>query len=272
MNIPYISARIIRRSMPKRLVDFLRNRSIIFKPGIETANPAEAAEIQSSLLQSFGRSIEKSSIAVFGYGGSFGLAAQLLSKGASRVSLIDLHENLNDIANRSAYSKHPEYFNKQNGRVIPNPNFISVHHGDILDDPPEIEPVDLLLSSSVLEHIPDLAAIIKTLNTLIKPDGAQLHRVDLGDHVKNYPFEMLTYSETMWKKFLNPPSNLNRLRLWDYENVFNTLFSKVELNIEGRNLEAFRNCKSDILLEFLSGSDENDSVIGISIYAAEKNI
>ena len=115
-----------------------------------------------------------------------------------------------------------------------------------MDDPPEIEPVDLLLSSSVLEHIPDLAAIIKTLNTLIKPDGAQLHRVDLGDHVKNYPFEMLTYSETMWKKFLNPPSNLNRLRLWDYENVFNTLFSNVELNIEGRNLEAFRNCKRDI--------------------------
>ena len=85
------------------------------------------------------------------------MAAQLLSKGASRVSLIDLRQNLNDIANRSAYSKHPEYFNEQNGRVTPNPNFISVYHGDILDDPPKFEPVDLLLSSSVLEHIPDFA-------------------------------------------------------------------------------------------------------------------
>ena len=258
--------------MPRRLVDYLRNRSIIFTPGIETTNPVEATEIYISLLHSFGRSIEKSSIAIFGYGGSFGLAAHLLSKGASRVSLIDLHENLNGMANRSAYSKHPEYFDEQYGRVIPNPDFISLYHGDILDDPPEFEPVDLLLSSSVLEHIPNLEAILKTLNTFIKSDGAQLHRVHLGDHIQNYPFEMLTYSETVWKNFLNPPSNLNRLRVWDYENVFNKLFFKVELNIEGRNFEAFRHYKRRILPEFLSGSDDNDSVIGISIYATEKKI
>ena len=258
--------------MPKRVVDFLRNRSIFITPGIETTNPVEATEIYISLLHSFGRSIEKSSIAIFGYGGSFGLAAQLLSKGASSVSLIDLHENLNDIANRSAYSKHPEYFNEQNGCIIPNPDFISLHHSDILDEPPEFEPVDLMLSSSVLEHIPNLEAVLKALNTLIKSDGAQLHRIDLGDHIQNYPFEMLTYSETVWKNFLNPPSNLNRLRVWDYENVFNKLYSKVELNIEGRNFDTFRRSKRRILPEFLSGSDENDSVIGISIYAAGQKI
>lgn len=258
--------------MPRRLVDFLRDRSIIFTPGIETTDPVEAAEKQSLLLRSFGRSIENSSIAIFGYGGSFGLAAELLSIGASHVSLIDLHENLNDIANRSAYSKHPKYFSEQDGRIIPNPDLISVHHVDILENLPKFEPVDLLMSSSVLEHIPNLEEILKALNSFITLDGAQLHRVDLSDHVKGYPFEMLTYSENVWKKILNPPSNLNRLRVWDYEHVFKKLFSTVKVNIEGRNIESFQDYKRKIMPEFLSGSDENDSVIGISIYATKKTI
>ena len=253
-------------------MDQLRDRSIIISPGIETTDPAKAAGIYGSLLQRFARSIENNSIAIFGYGGSYGLAAELLSRGASHVALIDLRENPNEVANRTAYSKHPDFFNQENGRIIPKKKHISVHHCDILDEPPLFEPVDLLLSSSVLEHVPNLETILKSLNTLIKSDGAQLHRVDLSDHIRNYPFEMLTYSEYVWKNFLNPPSNLNRLRLWDYENVFTDLFSKVELNIEGRNLEEFRNYKQKILPEFLSGSDVNDSVIGISIYAEGEKI
>ena len=128
-------ARIIRRSMPRRFVDYLRDRSIIFAPGIETAAPAEAAEKYSSLLMPFGRSFENSSIAIFGYGGSYGLAAELLSRGAIHVSLLDLHEKLNDIANRSAYLKYPEFFKQENGLVIPDKKIISVHHVDIFTHP-----------------------------------------------------------------------------------------------------------------------------------------
>ena len=85
--------------------------------------------------------------------------------------------------------------------------------------------MDLVLSTSVYEHLDDVDGITQALAKLTAPDGAQLHFVDLRDHYFKYPFEMLKFSEAVWRNFLNPTSNLNRFRLPDYRRIFEKLFT-----------------------------------------------
>jgi hypothetical protein len=39
-----------------------------------------------------------------------------------------------------------------------------------------------------------------TQAALTRPDGLHLHFVDLRDHFLKYPFEVLCYSEGVWKR------------------------------------------------------------------------
>jgi len=133
----------------------------------------------------------------------------------------------------------------------------------------EVEPVDILLSSSVYEHLDDVEGITKSLAGLIKADGIQLHYIDLRDHYFKYPFEMLCYTEKIWHSWLNPSSNHNRYRIWDYRRVFNDNFGKVEIIIEERDKENFKKARPRIRPKFLSGDIEEDSVTKIKVICTQ---
>lgn len=268
MNFQYITARIIRRLVPRSVTDFLRNRSIIFHPGIETSDPEYACSRYLSALEAHGWGVKQKTVTVFGYGGSYGLAAELLNAGARHVGLIDLHERTNLRSNKNTYSKYAEYFNVSGTDVEPKMEYISLSHGNILNDNIDLPSADILLSSSVLEHVDQLDKIVKALKLLTKTDGIQLHRIDLGDHFRKYPFEMLTYSSFVWNNFLNPPSNLNRLRIDDYKKSFEKFYTDTKITIEGRDPEKFHKVREKIKPKFLTGSDERDSVLGITLFAA----
>ena len=268
MNFQYITARIIRRLVPRSVTDFLRNRSIIFHPGIETSDPEYACSRYLSALEAHGWGVKQKTVTVFGYGGSYGLAAELLNAGARHVGLIDLHERTNLRSNKSTYSKYAEYFNVSGSDVEPKTEYISLSHGNILNDNIDLPSADILLSSSVLEHVDQLDKIVKALKLLTKTDGIQLHRIDLGDHFRKYPFEMLTYSSFVWNNFLNPPSNLNRLRIDDYKESFEKFYTDTKITIEGRDPEKFHKVREKIKPKFLTGSYERDSVLGITLFAA----
>lgn len=268
MNFQYITARIIRRLIPRSVTDFLRNRSIIFHPGIETSDPEYACSRYLSALEAHGWGVNQKTVTVFGYGGSYGLAAELLNAGARHVGLIDLHERTNLRSNKNTYSKYAEYFNVSGSDVEPKTEYISLSHGNILNDNIDLPSADILLSSSVLEHVDQLDKIVKALKLLTKTDGIQFHRIDLGDHFRKYPFEMLTYSNFVWNSFLNPPSNLNRLRIDDYKESFEKFYTDTKITIEGRDQEKFHKVREKIKPKFLTGSDERDSVLGITLFAA----
>ena len=70
---------------------------------------------------------------------------------------------------------------------------------------------------------------------------------------------MLTYSEFVWKNFLNPTSNLNRFRLSDYRKIFDSYFDKVEIVITKRDEAEFAHARSRILPGFLTGDIAIDS-------------
>jgi hypothetical protein len=165
--------------------------------------------------------------------------------------------------------QYADYLVVENSEVKPLPQFITLLHGDICEASiqSQISPVDCVLSISVYEHLDDPDRITGALASLTKPDGLHLHFVDLQDHFFKYPFEMLTFSERVWKSFLNPTSNLNRLRLPDYQKIFNAWFKKVEILVLARNEKEFQSARVRILPEFLTGDETVDSVILIQVVA-----
>ncbi len=76
---------------------------------------------------------------------------------------------------------------------------------------------------------------------------------------------MLTFSESVWKNFLNPTSNLNRFRLTNYREVFEAYFQKVEVTVLERLNDEFRTARSRIRPEFLTGDEGIDSAALIYI-------
>ena len=75
--------------------------------------------------------------------------------------------------------------------------------------------IDLVLSSSVLEHVSDPMALFTELRRVLKPDGAMLHLVDYRDHLFKYPLHFLQFSSPARERWLNP-GDLPRWRAYDH--------------------------------------------------------
>lgn len=87
--------------------------------------------------------------------------------------------------------------------------------------------IDCAVSVETLEHIPkgDIAAILKELRRIMRPDGLVLMQIDYGDHFKGFDpsissFNFLTYSEEDWAPFQSRFQYVNRLRHSEYLQLF----------------------------------------------------
>jgi predicted sulfurtransferase len=80
---------------------------------------------------------------------------------------------------------------------------------------------------------------------------------------------MLRFSEGIWRRWLNPATNHNRYRLWQYRHAFKACFEQVEIKILTREEESFRKLLPRIRPEFVSGKIEEDSV-GVILVIASK--
>jgi hypothetical protein len=269
LNIRYLSLRLIRHFMPEGFARFLLKRRWIISPGLESSDPLAAVEQYMKALAQYGKSIKGQRILVFGYGGRFAVGVELLRQGASHVVLCDHFVLLDQERNLELLPKYGDYLVVENDDVMPRPEHITLRHGDIRDGKfqAEIPAVELVLSTSVYEHLVDVEGVTAALAKLTSPTGAHSHFVDLRDHYFKYPFEMLAYSESVWKNFLNPTSNLNRFRLTNYREVFNTYFQKVDITVLKRQEDEFRLVRSRIRPEFLTGDETADSVTLIHVYA-----
>ncbi|MCX6056661.1 MAG: class I SAM-dependent methyltransferase [Chloroflexi bacterium] len=269
MNLKYLILRLLRHFIPESLARFLLKRRWIIKPGLESNNPSAAVSQYIEALTDTGRSLKGKRILVFGYGGRFAVGVELLRRGAAHVVLCDHFVLLDKERNLELLPGYADYLLPENDEVKPRPEFITLLHGDIREQAiqNQISEVDVVLSTSVYEHLDDVDGITQALAKLTAPDGVQLHFVDLRDHYFKYPFEMLKFSDAVWRNFLNPTSNLNRFRLPDYRRIFEKLFTYVAVNVlERRELE-FNSARSRIRQEFLTDDAAVDSVTLISIYS-----
>ena len=269
MNIRYLTLRLVRHFMPEGIARFLLKRRWIIRPGLESSDPLSAVEQYMKALDQYGKSIKGQRVLVFGYGGRFAVGVELLKQGAAHVVLCDHFVLLDQERNLELLPKYDDYLQLVNGEVIPRPERITLLHGDIQDSQiqAQIPAVDLVLSTSVYEHLDGVDGITSALAKLTSPTGVHLHFVDLRDHYFKYPFEMLAYSENLWRNYLNPTSNLNRFRLTNYRDVFKTYFQKVDITVLKRQRDEFRLVRSRIRPEFLTGDEAEDSVTLIHVFA-----
>ena len=271
VNLPYLLPRVVRHFLPERLTRFLLLHSVIIRPGLETIDPEAAVKRYLEVLNARGEPIKGKRILVFGYGGHFDVGVGLLEAGASTVVLCDKYAPPDDLHNAGLLPKYGAYLFMDNGRPRPRPEYMTLVEADMRDlkASTEFQPVDLVLSSSVYEHLDDVDGLTRALAALTKPDGLQIHYVDLRDHYFKYPFEMLAYSESAWRGWLNPTSNHNRFRLWDYRRVFDQYFRFVEVQILQRDEAAFENARWRLRPEFISGNLQDDSVTLMLILASK---
>jgi SAM-dependent methyltransferase len=263
LNLPYLLPRLVRHFLPENLVRALLLRSVIIRPGLETSNPFAAVQRYADVLAERGRSFRGKRILVFGYGGRFDLGFGLLKEGAAHVILCDKYARPDEAHNRRMFAAEEEYFFADSQGIRPRPEWMTLVEADIRGI--QIEPVDIVLSSSVYEHLDDVEGITRALAGLTRPNGIQIHFVDLRDHFFKYPFEMLRFSERTWRNWLNPSSNHNRYRLWDYRRVFGSCFGQVEIEVLAREVEAFRRLKPYARPEFVSGDPDEDTVTLIRV-------
>jgi len=269
LNLPYLVPRLIRRFLPQKLVRTLLLRNIIIQSGLETNNPFAAIQRYTEVLSKHNFSFRGKRVLVFGYGGRFDIGFGILKAGAAHVILCDKYAPPDENHNQHLFAAEQQFFAMESKGLRPRPEWMSLLEADIRDVhiSSTIQPVDIVISSSVYEHLDDVEGITRALAGLTKPDGIQIHYVDLRDHFFKYPFEMLRFSEGAWRKWLNPSSNHNRYRLWDYRRAFNACFEQVEIEILSREDEAFRKVMDRLRPEFVSGNMDEDAVGTIQVVA-----
>jgi SAM-dependent methyltransferase len=269
LNLPYLIPRLIRRFMPEKVVRTLLLRNLIIQSGLETNNPFAAIQRYTDVLSRHGFSFQGRRVMVFGYGGRFDIGFGILKEGAAHVILCDKYAPPDEDHNRRMFGAEEKYFGMDSQGLRPRPEWMTLLEADIrqVHMSKSIEPVDIVISSSVYEHLDDVEGITRALAALTKPHGIQLHYVDLRDHFFKYPFEMLRFSESTWRRWLNPSSNHNRYRLWDYRRVFEACFGQVEIEVLSREEAAFRKIRPYLRPEFMSGNLEEDAVGTIQVVA-----
>jgi len=270
-NPSYLIPRMARHFMPSGATRFLLRRGWMIRPGLETRDPDAAARRYADALAEEGIGLEGKRVLVFGYGGAFAVGCALLEMGAAHVTLCEKDAPTDDRRNLELLPRYPDYLRSVGERVLPNEAVLSLQQGDIrqLAAQKAFQPVDVVLSNSVYEHLDDVEGITAALAALTRPDGVQLHYVDLRDHFFRYPFQMLFYSKAVWYGWLNPGSNHNRYRYPDYARVFDRYFARAEISVLGREVEAFRAAKARIRPEFLSGDEQVDAITLIKVLARE---
>ncbi len=273
MNLEYLLLRLFRHFLPAWGSRFLLRHGLFLRPGLETADPRAAVERYRVALEKQGFAYTEKQILVFGYGGHFGVGVELLRQGAAHVALCDRYATPDHRRNLDLLPEYGDYLSRSRGCVLPRPESITLLNDDIRQVAKvprrDIPPVDIVLSSSVYEHLPgeEMDGITAALAALTKLGGIHLHFIDLRDHYFNYPFEMLTFPEQVWHNWLNPTSNLNRYRLQDYRRVFEKHFQHVEIQVLERDAAAFERAQPRIRPEFLSGDANADAATSIQVIA-----
>jgi SAM-dependent methyltransferase len=247
---------------------FLLRREIIIQPGMETRDPLAAVDRYEKILADHNITFSGKRIMDFGYGGNFNIGVELLRRGAEHVILCDKYAPPDDSRNRTLLPQYQQWLTENDGKVLPKPEQMTLLQADICDVD-TLEPVDIILSSSVYEHLDDVDGITAALVRHMKPGGVSLNFIDLRDHYFKLPFEMLSYSPEVWKRWLNPTSNLNRFRVWDYRGVFSKAFSRVEILITGSDEDAYRDADGRIRSEFRSGDEKENAATSIMVYAVK---
>jgi len=167
MPLEYLLARFVRRRLPPSVVSFLLRRGLVIKPGLETSDPETAVQRYEQTLQEFGLGLRGKRVLDFGYGGHFGVGVELLRRGARHVVLCDPFATPDHARNRLLLKTYGQFLHHEGEKVWPNPEFFTLLQRDVRQlQEGETEPCDLVVSTSVYEHVDDPFEVTRALARL----------------------------------------------------------------------------------------------------------
>ena len=247
--LDYLVLRLGRRAVPPALTHRLLRTGVGLKAGLESREPGEAADLYEAAMAKLGLNWPGRRVMIFGYGGNPDLGIELLSRGAKAVVMLDPYAqpktDSNGLHTALQFERRRLFEYVQAGGSV-----------------------DVVLSWSVLEHVRNPAATVRNMASVCRPSGAQVHFVDLRDHVFRHPFEMLCHSEQTWNRYLDPPSHLNRIRTREVEKHFQESFGRVTVENWESDSRAFRRALPRTRSEFLSGDEVVDAATRLRVLAA----
>jgi len=199
VSVLYLILVSIRKLVPKGIRRITSRNLLLQKSGFEEKNPDLAINLFLDGMKSQKKGIEECSVLIYGYGGQLNVALGILKRGAKHVYLYDKFVRLKR-NQQIRYNGIKKYLKRNKNEFLPNPKYITIlKHPKSLRE--QNTKVDVILSNSVLEHIPYVDSLLSELNNYLDPRGVQVHFVDLRDHIVQYlnlPFEMLCYSGKTW--------------------------------------------------------------------------
>jgi SAM-dependent methyltransferase len=98
------------------------------------------------------------------------------------------------------------------------------------------ETFDLIVSVAVLEHVYDLAAALRVMESLLSPGGLMVHQVDLRDHGMfsgggRHPLEFLTIGERVYRLMTSHTGAPNRARIGTYRELLGQLGHEADIKV-----------------------------------------
>ncbi|TAL61370.1 MAG: class I SAM-dependent methyltransferase [Bacteroidetes bacterium] len=195
--------------------------------------------------------------------------------GADSITTIDLVRFANEDRFRTTVQKYVEYFkNRKLNSILPGilqgrlnvlleeveshscnslGSFLEkfrmeYHVADARKIPLNDNSFDLITSNNTFEHIytDALEVILKEFRRLCKKGGVMSHSIDLSDHFQHMDssitiYNFLKYSETQWRWINNSIQPMNRMRIYEYRELYRRLSITVteeinrEINMEDYN-------------------------------------
>jgi SAM-dependent methyltransferase len=255
--LDYWVLRLARRATPQRVVDLLLDRGLYLKPGRDTSEPDRVVAEYAARAAALGQPLAGRTVGVVGYGGGFGVGLALLEAGAAHVVLQDPFAPVRRARNRTIPDAlRRRYFSGDR----PDPSRVTLVHEPLAAHAARHPAsIDLVVSSSVLEHVADLDEVLAACAMVTRPGGLGIHTIDLRDHYFRRPFEMLCYSEATWNDWLDASNHLNRLRLPAYERAFRRHFATVEVAVLEHLHAELAAARPRIRPEFLAGDPSIDA-------------
>jgi SAM-dependent methyltransferase len=269
MNWEYVLIGLVRRYVPKSVLFAIMERR--GDSSIEEGSPHDCLETWTDQLNKRGLSLAGKHVLEIGSGRYARFALQMLAAGAERVTLIDLYAvSLTEPAHRSMLLKDCSSLGLDYDDAFSR---IDMARGDITRLPPPTpgKQVDLAISHSVLEHVRNPQAVLASCFNWLKPGGITHHIIDLRDHNLRfrYPFEMLTFSEQLWVRWLDLDGgfHLNRWRVPDYLHVTHESgFVNVGYEILSTDEAALKAILPRLDYRFRSVPEELLAILTISLY------
>lgn len=256
-NLEYVPLRLLRKFVFRR--GFLETCGWLvpyYLINTGETSPQSIVSTYRSYLQRCNVRLDGKIVLELGSGATNGTGYELASTGAARVYCLEPFARFKSALDRSILS---DACNRH--RVKPADIAGRTVRLNSLDPIPS-HSIDLVVSSSVLEHVTDPESVCDQLMGLLTPSGQMLHLVDYRDHFFKYPYHFLQFSQRTWNTFLNP-GDLPRWRLTHHLRAFARAGFETKVLVERSEPGAYARVAPYISSEF----DRSDSRLAITFAA-----